>query len=128
MLLVHAFLFPENTLQRRHGSTREATASLWEQDAQAGHAHFYADSASSAGKYLNLLDERGWGWSVTGQSPFRMDAGDFPGDSSKRRFLKSDRLLASENPRDDVETEAQDSQVESEGNKAMQEHQAAEFA
>ena len=46
-------------------STLEATASLWEEDAQAGRAHFYADSASSAGKYLNLLDERGWSWSVS---------------------------------------------------------------
>ena len=46
-------------------STLEATASLWEKDAQSGCAHFYADSASSAGKYLNLLDERGWSWSVS---------------------------------------------------------------
>lgn len=46
-------------------STLEATASLWENDAQAGCSHFYADSASSAGKYLNLLDERGWSWSVS---------------------------------------------------------------
>jgi hypothetical protein len=34
-------------------STLEATASLWEE--QVGSVHFYADSASSAGKYLNLL-------------------------------------------------------------------------
>lgn len=27
--------------------------------------HFYADSGSSAGKYLNELDERGWNWSVS---------------------------------------------------------------
>jgi hypothetical protein len=44
-------------------STLEATASLWEE--QVGSVHFYADSASSAGKYLNLLDTRGWNWSVS---------------------------------------------------------------
>ncbi len=41
------------------------TVSLWEESAQKGEAHFYADSASSAGKYLNLLDKRGWDWSVS---------------------------------------------------------------
>ena len=47
------------------GSTLEAAASLWEKDAQSGRAHFCADSGSSAGKYLNLLDGRGWGWSAS---------------------------------------------------------------
>jgi len=47
------------------GSLLESTASLWEEDAKAGKARFYADSGSSAGKYLNLLDERGWNWSVS---------------------------------------------------------------
>ena len=46
-------------------STLEATASLWEEEAKAGRAYFYADSGSSAGKFLNLLDNRGWGWSVS---------------------------------------------------------------
>ena len=47
------------------GSELEATASLWEEDARAGRARFFADSASSAGKYLNLLDQRGWNWTVS---------------------------------------------------------------
>ena len=46
-------------------STLEATASLWEKEAKEGRVHFYADSGSSAGKFLNLLDTRGWGWSVS---------------------------------------------------------------
>lgn len=41
------------------------TAFLWEDDAATGKAHFYADSGSSAGKYLNELDARGWDWSVS---------------------------------------------------------------
>jgi hypothetical protein len=47
------------------GSLLESTASIWENDAEQGTARFYADSGSSAGKYLNLLDERGWNWSVS---------------------------------------------------------------
>jgi hypothetical protein len=47
------------------GTLLESTAWLWEEDAKAGRARFYADSGSSAGKYLNLLDERGWNWSVS---------------------------------------------------------------
>ena len=47
------------------GALLESTAALWEKDAAAGRARFYADSASSAGKYLNLLDQRGWNWSVS---------------------------------------------------------------
>lgn len=47
------------------GSLLESTVGLWEAEAQAGKAHFYADSASSAGKHLNLLDSRGWDWSVS---------------------------------------------------------------
>jgi len=39
-------------------SALEASASLWEDAAREGLAHFYADSASSAGKYLNLLDQQ----------------------------------------------------------------------
>ena len=38
---------------------------IWEPFAQKGEAHFYADSGSSAGKYLNKIDQRGWGWSVS---------------------------------------------------------------
>ena len=47
------------------GAALEATESLWEEEARAGKVRFYADSASSAGKYLNLLDERGWDWTVS---------------------------------------------------------------
>jgi len=47
------------------GSMLESTASLWEKDAEAGRARFYADSGSSAGKYLNQLDQRGWNWTVS---------------------------------------------------------------
>jgi len=47
------------------GVLLESTAALWEKDAAAGRARFHADSASSAGKYLNLLDQRGWNWSVS---------------------------------------------------------------
>lgn len=47
------------------GRCLEATAGLWEEDAKKGRAYFYSDSASSAGKYLNELDQRGWGWSVS---------------------------------------------------------------
>ena len=43
----------------------ESTASLWEKDAAAGTARFYADSGSSAGKYLNLLDQHNWNWTVS---------------------------------------------------------------
>lgn len=39
--------------------------SIWEPFAKKGEAHFYADSGSSAGKYLNKIDQRGWGWSVS---------------------------------------------------------------
>ena len=46
-------------------STSICASSLWEEDALAGRARFYADSGSSAGKYLNLLDERGWDWTVS---------------------------------------------------------------
>ncbi len=38
---------------------------IWEPFAKKGDAHFYADSASSAGKYLNKIDQRGWGWTVS---------------------------------------------------------------
>jgi hypothetical protein len=38
---------------------------VWEPFAQKGDAHFYADSGSSAGKYLNKIDQRGWRWSVS---------------------------------------------------------------
>lgn len=38
---------------------------LWEPFAAKGQAHFYADSGSSAGKYLNKIDRRGWEWSVS---------------------------------------------------------------
>jgi len=47
------------------GSALEASASLWEDAAREGQARFYADSASSAGKYLNLLDQHGWDWTVS---------------------------------------------------------------
>jgi hypothetical protein len=46
-------------------SCLEATAGLWEKEAGQGRAYFYADSASSAGKYLNEVDQRGWGWSIS---------------------------------------------------------------
>lgn len=46
-------------------SELETTIGLWEDAAAKGEAHFYADSGSSAGKYLNLLDQRGWDWSVS---------------------------------------------------------------
>ena len=39
--------------------------SLWEPYAREGKAHFFADSGSSAGKYLNKIDRRGWGWTVS---------------------------------------------------------------
>ena len=38
---------------------------LWEPFATKGDAHFYADSGSSAGKYLNKIDRRGWEWSIS---------------------------------------------------------------
>lgn len=38
---------------------------IWEPFAKKGDAHFYADSGSSAGKYLNKIDQRGWGWTVS---------------------------------------------------------------
>ncbi len=47
------------------GTLLESTASLWEEEAREGRARFYADSGSSAGKYLNLLDGRGWNWTVS---------------------------------------------------------------
>lgn len=43
----------------------EATRSMWEEKAREGKVHFYADSASSAGKYLNLIDEEGWSWTIS---------------------------------------------------------------
>ncbi len=43
----------------------EATASLWEEEAREGRVHFYADSASSPGKYLNGVDQRGWSWTIS---------------------------------------------------------------
>ena len=49
----------------RLGECLENTASIWENDAKCGRVLFYADSGSSAGKYLNLLDNRGWNWSVS---------------------------------------------------------------
>ena len=42
-----------------------ATAPLWEAAAREGQVHFYADSASSAGKYLNQVDQRGWSWTIS---------------------------------------------------------------
>ena len=41
------------------------TQSLWAAYADQNLAHFYADSGSSAGKYLNKIDQRGWSWSVS---------------------------------------------------------------
>lgn len=38
---------------------------IWEPCAKKGEAHFYADSGSSAGKYLNKVDQRGWEWSIS---------------------------------------------------------------
>ena len=46
-------------------SELETTCGLWEEAAAKGEAYFYADSASSAGKFLNLLDRHGWDWSVS---------------------------------------------------------------
>ncbi|MEI6797122.1 MAG: transposase [Methanomassiliicoccales archaeon] len=43
----------------------DATISLWEEEARSGRVHFYADSASSAGKYLNGVDQRGWSWTIS---------------------------------------------------------------
>jgi hypothetical protein len=43
----------------------EATVGLWEEDARKGKVHLYADSASSAGKYLNRVDGHGWSWSIS---------------------------------------------------------------
>jgi hypothetical protein len=41
------------------------TRALWAADAEAGRAHFYADSGSSAGHYLQAIDAETWGWSVS---------------------------------------------------------------
>lgn len=41
------------------------TERLWENAALEGKAHFYADSASSAGKYLNHISPHRWSWSVS---------------------------------------------------------------
>lgn len=38
---------------------------LWEPFAAAGEAHFFAGSGSSAGKYLNKVDRRGWQWTIS---------------------------------------------------------------
>jgi hypothetical protein len=43
----------------------EQCRSLWQDAARAGKAHFYADSGSSAGKYLRVIDAEAWGWSVS---------------------------------------------------------------
>ena len=43
----------------------EECRGLWQDAAQAGKAHFYADSGSSAGKYLRVIDAEPWGWSVS---------------------------------------------------------------
>jgi hypothetical protein len=43
----------------------ELSRPLWQQAARDGQAHFYADSGSSAGKYLQLIDGENWGWSVS---------------------------------------------------------------
>jgi Transposase DDE domain group 1 len=39
--------------------------SLWHPYAEAGQAHFYADSGSSAGKYLTIVAQYGWSWSIS---------------------------------------------------------------
>lgn len=38
---------------------------LWEPLAKENKAHFYADSGSSAGKYINKVDQRGWSWTIS---------------------------------------------------------------
>ena len=40
-------------------------APLWQPFADTGEAHFFADSGSSAGKYIHKIDQRGWSWSVS---------------------------------------------------------------
>lgn len=41
------------------------TQRIWEDNALMGTAHFYADSGSSAGKYLNLIGAQRWSWSIS---------------------------------------------------------------
>jgi hypothetical protein len=41
------------------------TQRIWEDAALLGEAHFFADSGSSAGKYLNLISPHRWSWSVS---------------------------------------------------------------
>ena len=41
------------------------TQRIWDDAALMGEAHFYADSGSSAGKYLNLVSEHRWSWSIS---------------------------------------------------------------
>lgn len=41
------------------------TERLWGDDALMGTAHFYADSGSSAGKYLNVVAAHRWSWSIS---------------------------------------------------------------
>lgn len=43
----------------------EDTRELWEAAAKDSKAHFYADSGSSASKYLAEVDAHPWGWSVS---------------------------------------------------------------
>lgn len=38
---------------------------LWHPHAEHGNAHFYADSGSSAGKYLNVAAQYNWSWTIS---------------------------------------------------------------
>lgn len=41
------------------------TKELWHPFAETGEAHFFADSGSSAGKYLTIVSQYNWSWSIS---------------------------------------------------------------
>jgi hypothetical protein len=41
------------------------TKALWHPFAETGEAHFFADSGSSAGKYLTIVAQYNWSWSIS---------------------------------------------------------------
>jgi hypothetical protein len=41
------------------------TKDLWHPYAETGEAHFFADSGSSAGKYLTIVDHYNWSWTIS---------------------------------------------------------------
>jgi hypothetical protein len=70
----------------------EQTRGLWEKDAEQSKAHFYADSGSSAGKFLQCIDAEKWGWSVS-YNKYMRKLEQFSGELNDSRWSKEEQAV-----------------------------------